>query len=84
MHVDVHIFEDTCSSSSEGDVQELEIACGESEAKTSVALAPAPIWDNQSAPAAQMLMFIFASNATNQRDLGSERLGNAWILEQLV
>ena len=31
-----------------------------------------------------MLMFIFASNATNQRDLGSERLGNAWILEQLV
>jgi hypothetical protein len=82
--VDVDIFEDTCSSSSEGDVQELEIACGESEAKTSVALAPAPIWDNQSAPAAQMLMFIFASNATNQRDLGSERLGNAWILEQLV
>ncbi len=82
MHVDVHIFEETCSSSSEGDVQELEIACGESEAKTSVALAPAPIWDNQSAPAAQML--ILASNATNQRDLGSERLGNAWILEQLV
>ena len=41
-------------------------------------------WKNQSAATAPMLMFIFAYNATNQRDLGSERLGNAWIFEQFV